>query len=365
MRLTKSAVEVHALACRAMTFHALREIPPYLFPKNTIFQETHTFFCCTVTLPHLADLSSESILAQMLHNSRAKNHYREVTHAAWLGLYINLGLGLAKLFGGIIGNSFALIADAVNSLGDVVTTVVVLFSLRVAQMPADDEHPYGHTRAEGVAAYTVSLLIIGSALVVGWEAIQRSDHRHSIPPIWTLWIAGANVLIKEGLYRYKLNVGRRTGSTAIIANAWDHRSDALCAGAVLIGLSVIRWGGDKFVWADEAASLVVVVVIVWSGVQLLRRSSSELLDVQAEPEVVENIRTIAKSVPGVRAIEKLWVRKSGLEFFVDIHLHVEPTMTVADGHEIGHRLKDHLMQECSLLRDVLVHLEPAEIENRP
>jgi cation diffusion facilitator family transporter len=301
----------------------------------------------------------------MFDNSRAHKLYREVTRAAWLGLLVNLGLGLAKLIGGIFGNSFALIADAVNSLGDVVTTVVVLFSLRVAQLPADDEHPYGHTRAEGIAAYTVSLLIIGSALIIGWEAFQRLTVGHAIPPIWTLWIAGVNVLIKEGLYRYKLNVGKRTGSTAIIANAWDHRSDALCAGAVLIGLSLIRWGGEHFIWADEAASLVVVAMIIWSGLQLLRRSTSELLDVQAEPEFVQSIRNIAQTVPGVQAVEKLWVRKSGLEFFVDIHLHVASTMTVSEGHEIGHRLKDQLMDACPTLRDVLVHLEPAEIEARP
>ena len=155
--------------------------------------------------------------------------YAEVTRAAVLGLVMNLFLGVVKLIGGIVGNSFALIADAVNSIGDVVTTVVVLFALRVAQRPADAEHPYGHTRAEGIAASNVALLVIVSAIIVGWEAIQRINVQHDIPPIWTLWIAGANILIKEGLYQYKVRVGRRTGSAAIIANAWDHRSDALCA----------------------------------------------------------------------------------------------------------------------------------------
>ncbi len=231
--------------------------------------------------------------------------YADATRAAWLGLGVNLALGIAKLVGGLIGHSFALIADAVNSLGDVVTTVVVLFALRVAQQPADAEHPYGHTRAEGIAASNVAVLIIVSAFMVGWEAIQRLAQPHGIPPVWTLWIAGANIVIKEGLYRYKIKVGKRTGSGAMIANAWDHRSDALCALAVLLGLLAIRVGGPQYIWADEVASLVVMGAIIWSGVQLFRTSASDLMDVQADPELVEQIRTAAKQVQDVRDVETL------------------------------------------------------------
>ena len=284
--------------------------------------------------------------------------YKEVTRAAFLGLVVNLSLGVVKLIGGIIGNSFALIADAVNSIGDVVTTVVVLFALRVAQRPADVEHPYGHTRAEGIAATNVALLVIVSALLVGWEATQRITVQHEIPPVWTLWIAGANIFIKEGLYRYMVRVGRRTGSTAIIANAWDHRSDALCSLAVLIGLGTIRLGGPRYIWADEVASLVVVAAIIWSGVQLFRSSASELMDVQADSEFVARIRSMAVSVEGVKDVETLWVRKSGLEFFADIHIEVDQDLSVAHGHRIGHQVKDRLLEHFPYLRDVLVHLEP-------
>lgn len=284
--------------------------------------------------------------------------YREVTRAAWLGLVVNLVLGIVKLVAGVVGHSFALIADAVNSIGDVVSTVVVLFALRVAQLPADDEHPYGHTRAEGIAATNVALIVILSALLVGREAIQRFNMEHEIPPPWTLWIAGANILIKEGLYQYKMRVGKRTGSAAIIANAWDHRSDALCALAVLIGLAVVRIGGPSFFWADEAASLVIVVAIVWSGIKLFRSSASELMDVQANPEFVDQIRAAALSVAGVEDVETLWVRKSGLEYFADIHIEVDQHLSVAEGHRIGHQVKDNLVSKFTGLRDVLVHLEP-------
>ncbi|MCA9059085.1 MAG: cation transporter [Planctomycetaceae bacterium] len=284
--------------------------------------------------------------------------YAEATRAATLGLVVNLALGVVKLIGGIIGNSFALIADAVNSIGDVVTTVIVLFALRVAQSPADEEHPYGHTRAEAIAASNVAILVILSAAFVGWEAIQRWNSVHDVPPVWTLLIAGANVVIKEALFHYKLRIGRRTGSAAIVANAWDHRSDAFCSLAVLLGLGAIRIGGPRLMGADEAASLVVVVAIIWSGVKLFRSSASELMDVQADSEFVEQIRSAALTTAGVRDVETLWVRKSGLEFFADIHIEVDQHLSVAEGHRIGHHVKDRLLEEFQSLRDVLVHLEP-------
>ena len=284
--------------------------------------------------------------------------YRTATRAALLGLIVNLALGIVKLVGGIVGSSFALISDAVNSLGDSLSSVVVLGALRYSQLPADDEHPYGHTRAEAVAASNVALLIIISALYVGWEAITRLNVRHDLPPLWTLWIAGANVLIKEGLYRYKLRVGRQTRSSAIIANAWDHRSDALCSLAVLVGLGVVRWAGPNYIWADEVAALVVVVAILWSGGKLFRTSTSELLDPQADAELVGRIRQTASNVTGVRQVEKLWVRKTGLEYLADIHIQVDAQLSVVEGHRIGHLVKDRLLEEFTSLRDVLVHLEP-------
>lgn len=288
----------------------------------------------------------------------ASELYQEATRAALLGLVVNMLLGAIKLVGGILGSSFALIADAVNSIGDVVSTVVVLVALRVAQRPPDDEHPYGHSRAEAVAASNVALLVILSALWVGWEAIQRISLQHPTPPVWTLWIAIVSTLCQEGLYHYKMRVGKRTGSAAIIASAWDHRSDALCALAVLIGLAIIRVGGEKFAWADVAASLVVVIVVVFTGAKLFRASASELMDPQADADFVERIQQAAISVAGVEDVETLWVRKSGLEFFADIHIEVDPQLTVAQGHHIGHEVKDRLLAEFPNVRDVLVHLEP-------
>lgn len=294
----------------------------------------------------------------MLDNHSMRPVYQEATRAAIVGVVANLSLGVIKLVGGLVGQSFALISDAVNSLGDVVTSLVVLFALRVAQRPADAEHPYGHTRAEAIAGSNLALLVIMSALLVGWEAVQRITVPHGVPPIWTLWIAAANVLIKEGLYRYKVTVGRRTGSSALMANAWDHRSDAFCSLAVLIGLGIVRWGGPAWIGADEVSALVVVAAILWSGAQLFRNCSSELMDSQADEQLVRDIRRTAEAVPRVRAVEKLWVRKSGLEYFADIHIEVDGHITVEEGHHIGHVVKDQLLVQFATLRDVLVHLEP-------
>lgn len=285
--------------------------------------------------------------------------YREVTKAAILGLWANALLGAVKLTGGLISGSFALIADAINSIGDVVSTIVVLVGLRIAQQPPDAEHPYGHTRAEGIAASNVAVLIVVSALLVAWEAIYRIHLPSAIPPAWTLWIAGANVVIKELLYQYNYTVGQKTGSAAMQANAWDHRSDALCSLAVLVGLAIIRIGGEGYGWADEVASLLVAVAICWSGAKLFRSSASELMDVQADEQFVNAIRNAAKKVPGVEDVETLWVRKSGIEFFADIHIEVEQSLSVSEGHAIGHRVKALLVRDFVNLRDVLVHIEPS------
>jgi len=286
--------------------------------------------------------------------------YREAVRATALGLVVNLGLGVAKLAGGIVGGSLALVSDAVNSLGDVFTSSAILLAFRVAQKPADAEHPYGHTRAEAIAGSNVAVLVIVSALIVGWGAIWSFplEASHQPPPLWALAIAGVNVVIKEALYQYKIRLGRRLGSSSLTANAWDHRSDAFSALAVLIGLSLVRVGGPRFLFLDGVSALVVVAVILVSAAKLLVASGQELMDAQADQPFVDEIRAFAAGSPGVRRVDKLWVRKTGLEYLVDIHLQVPADLTVAEGHTISHQVKDRLLERFPILRDVLVHLEP-------
>lgn len=284
--------------------------------------------------------------------------YQDATRAALLGLGINLTLGMVKLLAGYWGGSFALLSDAVNSMGDAVTSAVVVFALWIAQWPPDAQHPYGHTRAEAIAGSNVALALIASAFLLAWEAWGRWGLAHDQPATWTVWIALANVVIKEALYHYKIRVGRRTGSLALIANAWDHRADALCSLVVLVGLLAGKWTG--WASADELAALVVVAAILWSAVLLFSKSVHELMDVQADAEFVDAVRAAAASVNQVARVEKLWVRKTGLEYLVDIHVQVDPRMTVEVGHRVGHSVKDYLLRAFPRVRDVLVHLEPLQ-----
>lgn len=285
--------------------------------------------------------------------------YGEAIWATTLGLGVNLALGGAKLVGGLVGGSLAMVSDAVNSLGDVFTSSAVLAALRVAQKPADAEHPYGHTRAEAIAGSNVAVLVIVSALLVAWNTIRSFPPRIDVaPPWWTLLIAGGNVAVKEALYQYKIRLGRRLGSIALTANAWDHRSDALSALAVLISLALVRILGPSWAFLDGLAALVVVAVILYSATKLLLSSAQELMDAQAEPEFVDEIREAAGGLPQVRRVDKLWVRKSGLEYLVDIHVQVPAELSVAEGHEVGHQVKDRLLERFPNVHDVLVHLEP-------
>jgi cation diffusion facilitator family transporter len=280
-----------------------------------------------------------------------------------IGLVVNATLGLVKLIGGIVGSSFALLADAVNSLGDVFISVVVLVALRFAQRPADDEHPYGHSRAEAIAGSNVALLIALSAGFVGFEAFRRLHLVHDLPPTWTLWIAASNVVIKEVLYQYKIRVGRRTGSSAVVANAWDHRSDALCSLAVLIGLGVVRWGGPAYIWADEVAALIVVLIIMRTALRLFLAGASELMDEQGDRNLLASVKSTTQADPEVRRVETLRLRKSGLEYFADLHIELDPTLTVAESHSISHRVKDAILDEFANVRDVLIHVEPHRERN--
>jgi cation diffusion facilitator family transporter len=287
------------------------------------------------------------------------NLYRIAIIAAWSGLAVNLALALIKLVAGIVGHSIALIADAVNSLGDGLTSGVVIYALGVAQRPPDREHPYGHSRAESIAALSVAVLIGVSALGIAIEALRSLATTHPVPPVWTLWIAAGNAVVKEAMYRYKRRVAARTGSEALVAGAWDHRSDALCSVAVLVGLAFVRYGGESLIWADEAAAVVVVGFILLASVNLFRRNASQLMDQQAEDETIAAIRRVAEQTPGVVRVEQIRARRSGLEVFVDIHIEVVGTLTVMEGHDTGHEVKARLLENLTPVSDVLVHVEPA------
>lgn len=286
--------------------------------------------------------------------------YRQARRAAALGLGVNLCFGLVKLLGGVFGHSFALLTDAVHSLIDAVISGMLLGALVYAERPADTEHPYGHTRVEAVAGACIALFLMMLALGIGWEAWSRRNQPHPTPHLFTLLIAGIGAIVQETLARYATRTAHRTGSRALLATAFDYRIDVMGSVAVLVGVAITRWGGPEWAWADNAAAAFIVAMILILAGRLFRDNVQELMDRQAEPGMLSDVRREALAVPGVRGVEKLRVRKAGLEYLVDIHVEVDPEQTVREGHAIAHAVKDRVIRQVVPIRDVLVHIEPSE-----
>jgi cation diffusion facilitator family transporter len=286
------------------------------------------------------------------------NPYRDGRRAAGWGIGVSVSLGLLKFFGGFFGNSLALLSDAVHSLVDAAIAGGLMGALLVAERPADPEHPYGHGRLEALAGAGVSLLLVLLAAGIAWQALATLPEQQQPPATYTLLIAVCGALLQEGFYRYTSRVARQTGSGALMATAWDYRLDALGALSVVLGVSLSKWGGPWWQWADHAAALVIAAMVLWIGGRLLRDNTNDLMDRQAPPEVLAAVRTAASGVPGVLDVETLRVRKSGLEYLVDIHIEVDPDLTVEIGHAIAHAVKDRIKSDVRAIRDVLVHIEP-------
>ncbi len=285
--------------------------------------------------------------------------YRQARRAAAWGIAVSLVLGMAKLLGGVFGHSLALVSDAVHSLVDAAISAALLGALLVAQRPADNEHPYGHARFEAVAGAGVAVMLILLALGIGREAIGTLGVEPVIPSAFTLVLAMTGAIFQECLYRYARKVARKTGSAALLATAWDYRLDALGSIAVVAGVALARWGGSSWHWADHAAAVVVALSVLWVGGTLLWGNIQDLMDRQADPELLEAVKTEALAVEGVEGVETLRVRKVGLEYLVDIHVEVAPDRTVKEGHDIAHAVKDRVLDRFVPIRDVLVHVEPS------
>lgn len=291
-------------------------------------------------------------------SSGADELYRQTRRAALAGLVVTLLLGIAKLVGGWLGHSLALLSDSVHSLGDALSSASILAALWWAQRPADREHPYGHTRIETIVASNVALLLLVSGVWIVWEALRTWRDPAEPPHTWTIAIALASVVMNELVYRYSAAIARRTGSKAIETSAWDQRLDVLGSLVVLVGLAVATWGNSGWQIVDKVAALAVAAIVMWAGGSLFYGGLQDLMDRQAEPELVQKVRRLALDVPGVRGIDQVRVRKSGLEHFIDIHVEVDAGISVREGHEIGHRVKDRLVAEVLTVKDVLVHVEP-------
>lgn len=282
----------------------------------------------------------------------------EARRGPTVGIAVNGGLAVIKLLTGVVGNSYALIADAIESLGDVISSVIVWGGLTIAAKPADENHPYGHGKAEPLAALVVAAMLLASAVVIAIQAIQEIRVPHHAPAVYTLPVLLAVVLVKELVYRYVVKLGYRAQSTAVVADAWHHRSDALTSAAAAVGIGVALVGGPGYERADDWAALVACLVIVANGTHIARKAAYELMDTSPAQMWLTAIESQAVTVAGAEFVEKVLVRKTGPRLFVDLHLEVDPQLTVYEGHAIAHAVKDSIMARWPQIADVLVHVEP-------
>jgi len=278
--------------------------------------------------------------------------------ASGAAIATNIMLAVIKIITGIVGNSFALIADGIESTTDVVSSVLVRSSLIFSTKPPDEKHPFGHGKAESLTGLFIALLLLSAAIIIIIQSIQEIAIPHSSPAWYTLPVLVVIIIIKESLYRYILKVGNNLDSTSLKSDAWHHRSDSLTSIAALIGISIALIGGAGYEVADDWAALFACVIIIYNAIRLIRPAFDEVMDASVPKNIEKSIKDIAKNVEGVKDIEQCRIRKSGLGLLMDIHVVVNGAIPVSRGHKIGHDVKDSLLNSDLKIVDVVVHVEP-------
>ncbi|MFC3419615.1 cation diffusion facilitator family transporter [Salinicoccus hispanicus] len=292
------------------------------------------------------------------------NRYKKAQIATMIGIGVNLLLAILKTVGGIVGNSRALIADAVHSASDVISSVAVLVGIRAAQKPPDSEHPYGHGKSENVATLIVAILLV----IVGFEIIYNAilsvldGAVESNTSMIALYIIIFSIVVKEALFQYKFRLGTKIKSPALIADAWHHRSDAISSVVALIGigLSIVgaAFGIPYLGYLDPVASAVIALIIMYMGYQLAKEAVSMSLEVVLTDEETEAMRKTVIGIDKVRQIDRLIARSHGSYVIIDIKISVDADITVEEGHHIARIVKQTLLGNHEEVKDVNVHVNP-------
>jgi cation diffusion facilitator family transporter len=280
--------------------------------------------------------------------------------ASLKSVVVSVILGAVKVVTGVVGHSYALIADGVESMLDVVSGVAVAGSLKIAARPPTEKYPFGYGKVEPTAALVISIGLLATAVGIAIESVREIRTPHHSPAWFTLVVLLAVVITKEILFRYLRRTGELIDSKAMQTDAWHHRSDSLTSAAAFVGISIGLWGGEGYESADDWAALFAASIIAFNGVRLLRNASREIMDASVPEHLVNEIRSTAQNVDGVAGIDMCRVRKSGLGLWVDIHVEVPGDISVRDGHQIAHRVKDALLNSIRSVIDAVVHIEPVE-----
>lgn len=275
-----------------------------------------------------------------------------------LGIGVSVVLIFVKGIAGYFGHSYALIADATESGADILSSGLLWLGLRIALKGPDEEHPYGHGKAEPLAAIAVALFLVAASIWIGYHSISFIDTPHELPRAFTLWILLIVIAIKETLFRYVFSVGKTINSQAVKADAHHHRSDAITSVAAFIGISIALIGGKGYEGADDWAALIASGLIFYNAINIIRPALAEIMDAAPAKEIVMKVRELSGAVPQVMGIEKCYVRKMGFDYYVDLHIEVDGKLTVDEGHRISHLVKDAILTSNLRVTNVLVHVEP-------
>lgn len=280
--------------------------------------------------------------------------------ATYFSIFGNIGLAVTKWLAGFFGNSYALIADAIESTTDIFASLFVLLGIKYASRPADKNHPYGHGRIEPLITFLVVGFLIISATLIAYESIEKIRTPHELPRTWTLIVLGGIIIWKETSYQIVIRRSRETNSSSLKADAWHHRSDAITSVAAFIGISIALILGKGYESADDWAALFASGFILYNCYLIFRPALSEIMDENLYDDVIASIREKSLEVKGVIDTEKCFVRKAGMKFHVDLHIVVDANITVKDGHTVAHNLKDYLRTQIPELEQILIHVEPHE-----
>ncbi len=278
--------------------------------------------------------------------------------ATYFSIIGNTSLAVIKGVAGFFGNSYALVADAIESTTDIFASLLVLFGIKYSNRPADNNHPYGHGRAEPLITFLVVGFLITSATIIGYESIINIQTPHELPKPWTLFVLGAIIVWKEYSFRLVMKRSKETNSSSLKADAWHHRSDALTSVAAFIGISIALFFGKGYESADDWAALFASVFILYNSYLIFRPALGEIMDEHLYDDLVEEIRQVSHQVDGIIDTEKCFIRKAGMKYHVDLHARVNGDISVKEGHDLSHKLKDTLREEIPELGHVLIHIEP-------
>lgn len=288
------------------------------------------------------------------------NNEEKAIKTTYFSVIGNTVLSLIKWLTGYFGNSYALIADAIESTADIFSSLLVLFGLKYSNRPADKNHPYGHGRIEPLITFLVVAFLVTSAVIIAHESIQNIKTPHDLPKPYTLIVLGAIIIWKETSYRFVIKKSEETKSSSLKADAWHHRSDAITSMAAFIGISIALFFGPGYESADDWAALLASCFILYNSYLIFRPALGEIMDEHQYDDILNEIKLLSKKVDGVIDIEKCYARKIGMKYFIDLHLTVNAQITVKEGHTIAHKLKDNIKIEMPEIADVLIHIEPNE-----